>query len=78
LEQENHTIEYEYDIDIWHVVARLQHVDETKRMVHILANAGQPGGIITSKHTVVFDHKPHLDEDTELAGVIHRVVSASH
>jgi hypothetical protein len=67
-----------YESGIWRIEARLQDVDDSKRMAIVSAVAGEGDDAIESKHTVVFGHIPGCDEIEEAKTFASQVVMRGH
>jgi ureidoglycolate hydrolase len=67
-----------YKMGMWHVVATLQDVDDSKRIAVISATLGEGEEAVKSKHTVVFEHVPGCDEIEEAKAFVSQALLRSH
>jgi hypothetical protein len=67
-----------YQVGMWEVEAKLEAVDDIKRIAVVCAVAGQGAGAIESRHTIVFDHVQGVDDAEETKAVTAKVLLKSH
>jgi hypothetical protein len=65
-------------IGMWNVEAKLEDMNDSKRMAIISAMAELDRGPIESKHVVVFDHIQGCDDAEETKAVMNRILRKAH
>jgi hypothetical protein len=66
------------NIGIWKMEAKVQEIENHKRMAIISAMIQQDHCPVESKHVVVFDHVDGFDEDEETKAVVQRILRKAH
>jgi hypothetical protein len=67
-----------YSSGIWNIETKVQEVGEKNRLAIISAMAKSGEGTVESKHTVVFEHIPGVDEVDEAKAHSLRVLMNTH